>query len=191
MLRRELEAEGSIFQTSSDTEVLLHLIKRSTKDSLIESVKEALNKVKGAFAYLLLTGNEMIVALDPNGFRPLSIGKMGDAYVVASETCAFDVVGATYIRDVEPGELLIINDEGIHVDRFTNEVDHAICSMEYIYFARPDSNIAGINVHAARKTWENVWRQKLLLKLMLLLVCQTLVFRQQLVMRRRQVFHMS
>ena len=77
MLRRELEAEGSIFQTSSDTEVLLHLIKRSTKDSLIESVKEALNKVKGAFAYLLLTGNEMIVALDPNGFRPLSIGKMG------------------------------------------------------------------------------------------------------------------
>ena len=116
---------------------------------------------------------------------------MGDAYVVASETCAFDVVGATYIRDVEPGELLIINDEGIHVDRFTNEVDHAICSMEYIYFARPDSNIAGINVHAARKTWENVWRQKLLLKLMLLLVCQTLVFRQQLVMRRRQVFHMS
>ena len=191
MLRRELEAEGSIFQTSSDTEVLLHLIKRSTKDSLIESVKEALNKVKGAFAYLLLTGNEMIVALDPNGFRPLSIGKMGDAYVVASETCAFDVVGATYIRDVEPGELLIINDEGIHVDRFTNEVDHAICSMEYIYFARPDSNIAGINVHAARKTWENVWRQKLLLKLMLLLVCQTLVFRQQSVMRRRQVFHMS
>ena len=117
MLRRELEAEGSIFQTSSDTEVLLHLIKRSTKDSLIESVKEALNKVKGAFAYLLLTGNEMIVALDPNGFRPLSIGKMGDAYVVASETCAFDVVGATYIRDVEPGELLIINDDGIHVDR--------------------------------------------------------------------------
>lgn len=73
--------------------------------------------MKGAFAYLLLTGNEMIVALDPNGFRPLSIGKMGDAYVVASETCAFDVVGATYIRDVEPGELLIINDEGIHVDR--------------------------------------------------------------------------
>ena len=75
----------------------------------------------------------------------------GDAYVVASETCAFDVVGATYIRDVEPGELLIINDEGIHVDRFTNDVEHAICSMEYIYFARPDSNIAGVNVHAARK----------------------------------------
>lgn len=116
---------------------------------------------------------------------------MGDAYVVASETCAFDVVGATYIRDVEPGELLIINDEGIHVDRFTNDVEHAICSMEYIYFARPDSNIAGVNVHAARKTWGNVWRQKLLLKLMLLLVYQTLAFQQQLVMRRRQVFHMS
>ena len=82
--------------------------------------------------------------------------KDGDAYVVASETCAFDVVGATYIRDVEPGELLIINDEGIHVDRFTNDVEHAICSMEYIYFARPDSNIAGVNVHAARKTWGNV-----------------------------------
>jgi amidophosphoribosyltransferase len=151
MLRRELEEEGSIFQTSSDTEVLVHLIKRHAKETLIDSVKDALNKVKGAFAYLLLTENEMIVALDPNGFRPLSIGKMGDAYVVASETCAFDVVGATYIRDVEPGELLIINDEGIHIDKFTDDIEHAICSMEYIYFARPDSNIAGINVHTARK----------------------------------------
>ena len=116
MLRRELEAEGSIFQTSSDTEVLLHLIKRSTKDSLIESVKEALNKVKGAFAYLLLTGNEMIVALDPNGFRPLQL-KDGRCLRCSIRNMCFDVVGATYIRDVEPGELLIINDEGIHVDR--------------------------------------------------------------------------
>ncbi len=93
----------------------------------------------------------------------------------------FDVVGATYIRDVEPGELLIINDDGIHVDRFTNDVEHAICSMEYIYFARPDSNIAGVNVHAKHvKTWGNVWRQKLLLKLMLLLVYQTLAFQQRI-----------
>ncbi|MDR4277355.1 amidophosphoribosyltransferase, partial [Bacillus paranthracis] len=90
-------------------------IKRCTKDSLIESVKEALNKVKGAFAYLLLTGNEMIVALDPNEFRPHSMGKMGDAYVAASETCAMVVVGATYIRNGEPGELIIINDDGINV----------------------------------------------------------------------------
>jgi amidophosphoribosyltransferase len=151
MLRRELEEEGSIFQTSSDTEVLMHLIKRYPQASFLDSVKLALNKVKGAFAYVLLTDNEMIVASDPNGFRPLSIGRMGDAYVVASETCAFDVVGATFIRDVEPGELVIINDEGIHIDRFTGDVEYAICSMEYIYFARPDSNIAGVNVHTARK----------------------------------------
>ena len=106
-----IRGRGKYFQTSSDTEVLLHLIKRSTKGSLIESVKEALNKVKGAFAYLLLTGNENDCCARSKWIPSPSIGKMGDAYVVASETCAFDVVGATYIRDVEPGELLIINDE--------------------------------------------------------------------------------
>ncbi|MBC2311313.1 amidophosphoribosyltransferase [Listeria booriae] len=150
-LRNELEEEGAIFQTSSDTEVLAHLLKRSRTGSLLEDLKVALNQVKGGFAYMLLTENELIAALDPNGFRPLSIGKIGDAYVVASETCAFDTVGAEFVRDVEPGELIIINDEGLHIEKFTEDVKHSICSMEYVYFARPDSNIAGINVHSARK----------------------------------------
>ncbi|MBC1212172.1 amidophosphoribosyltransferase [Listeria booriae] len=150
-LRNELEEEGAIFQTSSDTEVLAHLLKRSRTGSLLEDLKVALNQVKGGFAYMLLTENELIAALDPNGFRPLSIGKIGDAYVIASETCAFDTVGAEFVRDVEPGELIIINDEGLHIEKFTEDVKHSICSMEYVYFARPDSNIAGINVHSARK----------------------------------------
>lgn len=107
--------------------------------------------LKGAYAFLIMTETEMIVALDPNGLRPLSIGMMGDAYVVASETCAFDVVGATYLREVEPGEMLIINDEGMKSERFSMNINRSICSMEYIYFSRPDSNIDGINVHSARK----------------------------------------
>ncbi|WP_430536233.1 amidophosphoribosyltransferase [Listeria rocourtiae] len=150
-LRQELEEEGAIFQTSSDTEVLAHLLKRSQTGSFLEDLKVALNKVQGGFAYMLLTENELIAALDPNGFRPLSIGKIGDSYVIASETCAFDTVGAEFVRDVEPGELIIINDDGLQIEKYTENVKHSICSMEYIYFARPDSNIAGINVHSARK----------------------------------------
>lgn len=150
-LRAELEKQGAIFQTSSDTEVLAHLIKRSQTGDFIQDLKVALNRVKGGFAYMLLTEKQMIAALDPNGFRPLSIGRIGDSYVIASETCAFETVGAEFVRDVEPGELVIIDDDGLHIDTFTKEVKHSICSMEYIYFARPDSNIAGINVHSARK----------------------------------------
>ncbi|EUJ29211.1 amidophosphoribosyltransferase [Listeria floridensis FSL S10-1187] len=150
-LRKELEEEGAIFQTSSDTEVLAHLIKRSRTGDFLKDLKVALNKVKGGFAYMLLTENAMIAALDPNGFRPLSIGRIGDSYVVASETCAFETVGAEFVRDVEPGELIVIDDDGLHIDSFTKDIKHSICSMEYIYFARPDSNIAGINVHSARK----------------------------------------
>jgi len=150
-LKRELEEKGSIFSTSSDTEVLAHLIARNKTESLMESLKISLNQVKGGFAYLLLTDKEMIAALDPNGFRPLSIGKIDGAYVVASETCAFDVIGAEFIRDVEPGEIVRIDETGIHSERFTEDINPALCSMEYIYFARPDSNIKGINVHTARK----------------------------------------
>ena len=107
--------------------------------------------IKGAYAFLIMTEDEMMVALDPNGFRPLSIGKMGDAYVAASETCAFDVVGAEFVRDVQPGELVIINDEGITFRSVCSASNQAMCMMEYVYFARPDSNIDGINVHSARK----------------------------------------
>ena len=151
-LKLELEMQGSIFQTTSDTEVLAHLLKRHNEFPLLDRAKVALNKIEGAFAFLMMTETQLLVALDPNGFRPLALGEMDGAYVVASETCAFDVVGARYIRDVLPGELLVISDEGIESHTFTTQTRDAICSMEYIYFSRPDSNIAGINVHAARKS---------------------------------------
>ncbi|OJG79412.1 amidophosphoribosyltransferase [Enterococcus ratti] len=151
-LRKSLEKEGAIFHSNSDTEILMHLIRRSEKATLLEKLKEALNEVKGGFAYLLLTENVMIAALDPNGFRPLAIGQMKNgAYVIASETCALEVIGAHFIRDVRPGEVIVIDDSGYTIDTYTKETQLAICSMEYIYFARPDSNIAGVNVHTARK----------------------------------------
>jgi amidophosphoribosyltransferase len=150
-LKLQLEEQGSIFQTTSDTEVFAHLIRRSHAPTFKEQIKEALTYVEGAFAFLLLTETALYVALDPHGFRPLSIGRLGNAYVVASETCAFDVVGATYEREVEPGELIIISAEGMSSERFAQAQSRSICSMEYIYFARPDSNVDGINIHTARK----------------------------------------
>ena len=151
-LKKELEHNGAIFSSSSDTEILAHLIRRSHNPSFMGKVKEALNTVKGGFAYLLMMEDKLIAALDPNGFRPLSIGKMANgAIVVSSETCAFEVVGAEWIRDVKPGEVVIIDNSGIQYDTYTTDTQLAICSMEYIYFARPDSNIAGVNVHTARK----------------------------------------
>ena len=151
-LKKELEHNGAIFSSSSDTEILAHLIRCSHNPSFMGKVKEALNTVKGGFAYLLMMEDKLIAALDPNGFRPLSIGKMANgAIVVSSETCAFEVVGAEWIRDVKPGEVVIIDNSGIQYDTYTTDTQLAICSMEYIYFARPDSNIHGVNVHTARK----------------------------------------
>ena len=150
-LRRMLEGQGSIFQTSSDSEILAHLIKRTPRDGLVNSLAASLAQVKGGFAYLLLTNKKMIATRDPNGIRPLSIGKLGDSYVIASETCAFDVIGAEFVRDVEPGEIVVIDDSGLQSIRYTEAGEIAICSMEFVYFARPDSNIAGMNVHTARK----------------------------------------
>ncbi len=152
-LREHLERQGSIFQTASDTEVLAHLVKRTTSGTLTQQdrVKKALALLKGAFAFVMLTDDGLMVAQDPNTIRPLSIGKMGDAWVVASETCAFDIIGAECVRSVEPGELIIINDKGMRSERFAEAADRAMCSMEYVYFARPDSNIDGINIHSARK----------------------------------------
>lgn len=150
-LKSQLEAQGSIFQTSSDTEVVAHLIRRGGFQAFNERVKNALTMVKGAYAFLIMTETELMVALDPNGMRPLSLGKLGNGYVVASETCAFDVVGAEFIRDVLPGELLIIDDNGFRSEMFSVASNTAMCTMEYVYFSRPDSNINGINVHTARK----------------------------------------
>lgn len=151
-LRRELEEQGAIFHSSSDTEILMHLIRKSNAPTFLDRLKESLNIVKGGFAYILMTENAMYAALDPNGFRPLSIGQMKNgSYVIASETCALEAIGASFVCDVQPGEVVVIDDHGLKIDTYTTETQHSICSMEYIYFARPDSNIAGVNVHTARK----------------------------------------
>lgn len=151
-LRNSLEDEGAIFHSNSDTEILMHLIRHSSKATFMDRLKEALQTVHGGFAYLLLTQDALIGATDPNGFRPLSLGRMKNgAYVLASETCALDIVRAEFIRDIEPGEIIVINDDGYTIEQYTKHVQHAVCSMEFIYFARPDSNIYGINVHSVRK----------------------------------------
>ena len=151
-LRRELEQDGAIFHSSSDTEVLIHLIRRSKEKEFKAQLKDALCKIKGGFTYLVLTKDTMYGAVDPNSLRPLAIGKMKNgAYVAASETCAIDVVGAEFVCNVGAGELVIIDDKGIRIEKYTEDTKVAIAAMEYVYFARPDSNIAGVNVHTARK----------------------------------------
>ncbi|MBM7553406.1 amidophosphoribosyltransferase [Thalassobacillus pellis] len=150
-LKYQLEAQGSILQTTSDTEVLAHLIKRSGHLDMEQALTQALSMIKGAYAFTIMTERQLFVALDPRGLRPISIGRLGDAYVVASETCAFDVIGATYERDVQPGELLIIDDNGIQSHRFSAQIQRTLCSMEHVYFSRPDSDLDGINVHSSRK----------------------------------------
>ena len=151
-LRRELEQDGAIFHSSSDTEVLIHLIRRSKEQDFKAQLKDALCKIKGGFTYLVLTKDTMYGAVDPNSLRPLAIGKLKNgAYVAASETCAIDVVGAEFVCNVGAGELVIIDDKGIRIEKYTEDTKVAIAAMEYVYFARPDSNIAGVNVHTARK----------------------------------------
>src|SRR5699024_1846293 len=150
-LRSQLEAQGSILQTTSDTEIIAHLIKRSGYLDLEEAIKQALGMIKGAYAFVLLTEEQLFVALDPYGLRPLSIGKIDDAYVVASETCAFDLVGAKYLREVKPGELLVFDKNGMKTSMFTSPMQRSLCAMEYVYFSRPDSDLNGLNVHASRK----------------------------------------
>jgi amidophosphoribosyltransferase len=151
-LRKELESNGSIFQTTTDTEAIAHLIARSNADTLEGAVKETLNQLVGAYALLILTNEQLFVAQDPHALRPLAIGKLGDSYVFSSETCAFDTIGATFIREIEPGELLVVTqDNEMRFTRFSEPKETSICSFEYIYFARPDSDISGINVHTARK----------------------------------------
>ena len=151
-LRRQLEDEGAVFQSDSDSEILIHLIRKHIKQGFIPALKQSLNELRGGFAFLLLQKDRLIAALDPNGFRPLVLGQLPDgAYVVASESCALDIVGAKLLRDVQPGELLVIDRAGLHEDHFTTKTQLAICSMEYVYFARPDSIIHGVTVHNARK----------------------------------------
>ena len=154
LLRIYLENKGSLFQSTSDSEILAHLIKKETKyhdRPRIYSIIDALNMIEGAFAFLIMTANRIYACRDKYGLRPLSIGKLGDGWVVSSETCAFDVLGAEFVRDVEPGEIVTIDSEGIRSRDFSQYKRCEMCSMEYIYFARPDSDIEGCNVHAYRK----------------------------------------
>lgn len=146
-----LESKGSLFQSGSDSEILAHLIKKDNKKNRIYRIEEALNMMEGGFAFLVLTKNRIYAARDKYGIKPLAVGKLGDGYVVASESCAFDLIGATFIRDVEPGEIITIDHNGIRSRRYSQFQKHKLCGMEYIYFARPDSDIDGCNVHAYRK----------------------------------------
>jgi amidophosphoribosyltransferase len=145
-LRSRLDAKGSIFQTTSDTEVILHLTARSSKTRRIDRICDALSSVKGAFSVLFLTENSIIAARDSYGFRPLCLGKLRQSWVVASETCAFDIIGARYVRDIEPGEVLEISAKGLRSRFPMKKTRAACCIFEYIYFARPDSKAAFSNI---------------------------------------------
>ncbi|MCP9447258.1 MAG: amidophosphoribosyltransferase, partial [Nitrospira sp.] len=152
VLRNELEAYGAIFQSTSDSEVIIHLIAHSKADSLLARVVDALNRVRGAFSVVLLTDQGLIAARDPYGLRPLCLGRLRSSWVVASETCAFDLLDAEYVREVEPGELIMIGDHGVDSYRPFPKADPAMCVFEYVYFARPDSRIFGVDaVYAVRK----------------------------------------
>ena len=152
-LRAYLEKRGSLFQSSSDSEILAHLIKKDFRGNRprIEAILDALNMMEGAFTFLVMTSRRIYACRDKHGLHPLAIGKLGEGYVIASETCAFDTVGAEYIRDVEPGEVVTIDHHGIRSNHYSQFKHHCMCSMEYIYLARPDSDIEGCNVHAYRK----------------------------------------
>ncbi len=150
-LRSSLEGSGSIFQSTSDTEVIAHLTARGRSDEIGTSLLEALEKVRGAYAMVALTPGHLFAARDPRGIRPLSLGRLGDGWMVASETCALDTAGASFVRDVAPGELLRIDNEGVTSTRIGERVPASPCIFEYIYFARPDSNLDGRNVHQVRK----------------------------------------
>lgn len=150
-LRILLERQGSLFQSTSDTEVIAHLIARAGRDDLVQNVVESLRMIKGGFALLFLSDDQLIGVRDPFGLRPLVLGRLGDSYVLASESCAFDTIGATFERDILPGEMVIIDHSGLRSVVAAHTTKKAMCTFEHIYFARPDSDIDGWNVHAVRK----------------------------------------
>ena len=150
-IRNRLEDEGSIFQTSIDTEVIANLIARNYHLGMKEAVIESVKEIRGSFALAIILDHMLIGVRDPNGLRPLSIAKVGEGYVLASETCAHDVIGAEFVRDVEPGEIVIINGDGIESIFYDQSCKKAICAFEYVYFARPDSIVDGKNVFVTRK----------------------------------------
>ena len=150
-LREELEKDGAVFQSSSDTEVILHLLARSEGATLVDQLARALTRVRGAYTLLLLTPDGMIGVRDPSGFRPLTLGSLGDAWVLASETCALDLMEAKVERDLEPGEILVVDERGLTSLKPFRPAARLQCVFEYVYFARPDSVLWGRNVHTVRK----------------------------------------
>jgi len=150
-LRQRLELEGSIFQTTMDSEIVMHLMARSIHQGFEEALVKALGELKGAYSFLFMTEDTLVAARDPQGFRPLCIGKLEDGYVVSSETCALDLIDAQYLRQVEPGEVVFISKKGINSVKPFPRVRHAHCIFEFIYFARPDSRIFGQTVYEVRK----------------------------------------
>jgi amidophosphoribosyltransferase len=150
-VRRRLEHRGSIFQSTSDTEVIVHLIARSAARNLSGAIADALNQVEGAYSLLLLTRDEIYAIRDPRGFRPLNLGRLDGAWVVASETCAFDLIDAEYVREVEPGEMVRISRSGVESIRFAAEKPHQYCIFEHVYFSRPDSLVFGRPVNQSRE----------------------------------------
>jgi amidophosphoribosyltransferase len=152
LLKSELEAYGSIFQTTMDTEIIIHLIASYKTNSLVDRISDSLKRIQGAYCLLFLTESRMIAVRDPNGFRPLCLGKLGDAWVVASESCALDLIEADFIREIEPGEMVVCTKDGAIKSLFPfKKIEPTPCIFEFVYFARPDSYIFGRNVYLARK----------------------------------------
>lgn len=150
-LQRTLQERGSIFQSTSDTEALIHLIATSEKGPLIDRIVDGLRQLEGAFAIVGLSEKKLIGSRDPLGVRPLVLGDLDGAYVLASETCALDIIGARFVRDIEPGELVVITEDGLHSLRPFTPQKSRFCIFEYVYFARPDSIVEGVNVYEVRK----------------------------------------
>lgn len=159
-LRADLEQDGAIFQSTSDTEVILHLIARSQTGDLLTALGETAMKIQGAYSLLLLTENALIGVRDSNGFRPLNLGRLNDSYVLASETCAFDLIGATYIREVEPGEIVLIRGTELNSVKLPPAPKLSKCIFEHVYFSRPDSIVFGRTVQQSRDLMGHILAQE-------------------------------
>lgn len=159
-IRAEMENNGSIFQTTTDSEIVLHLIARGMKNGLESATRQAIGQLRGAYSMIIMTEDTLIAARDPFGFRPLCLGRLGSSYVVASETCAFDLVEAEYLREIEPGEILVINEKGLQTIQTEVKSQKAQCIFELIYFARPDSNVFSQNVYLFRKKQGELLREE-------------------------------
>ncbi len=150
-LRSHMQEGGAIFQTSTDSELILHLIARSREDHIVDRVTDALRQIQGAYSLALCTEDKLLAARDPYGFRPLCLGQLGDSWIIASESCALDIISARYIRDIEPGELVVIDANGLRTFSPFETGRYAFCIFEYIYFSRPDSIIFGDTVDKTRR----------------------------------------